>query len=228
MPLAYTAARIPSTDRAAQADGSTRTSVLSDRSIRQELATGRLVIEPWDERFLQPASVDLRLGREFRVFRNYRLPYIDVKQEMANLTELEVLDGDVPFILHPGEFVLAVTREQVQIPSDIVGRLDGKSSLGRLGLIVHSTAGFVDPGFSGRLTLELTNIANLPITLYYDMPISQISFVRLTTPADKPYGSAGGTSKYQDQTGPEPSRYYLNYHPRPETSPSRPHRRLRP
>jgi dCTP deaminase len=160
------------------------------------------------------------------VFRNYRLPVIDPKQEMANLTELEVIEGDQPFILHPGEFVLAVTRERVEIPADLVGRLDGKSSLGRLGLIVHSTAGFVDPGFSGRLTLELTNIANLPIMLYYDMPISQISFVRLTTAADKPYGTGTG-NKYQGQTGPEPSRYYLNYANRPETSPSRPHRRRR-
>ena len=201
-------------------------SVLSDRSIREEIAAGRLVIEPWEERFLQPASVDLRLGREFRVFRNYRLPVIDPKTEMANLTELEVIEGDQPFILHPGEFVLAVTRERVDIPADLVGRLDGKSSLGRLGLIVHSTAGFVDPGFSGRLTLELTNIANLPIMLYYDMPISQISFVRLTTAADHPYGSGAG-NKYQGQTGPEPSRYYQNYVSRSDTSPSRPHRRRR-
>jgi dCTP deaminase len=146
---------------------------------------------------------------------------------MANLTELETIDGDNPFILHPGEFVLAVTKERVEIPSDLVGRLDGKSSLGRLGLIVHSTAGFVDPGFSGRLTLELTNIANLPIMLYNDMPISQISFVRLTTPADAPYGTGAG-NKYQGQNGPEPSRYFLNYGAKPaDTSPTRPHRRRR-
>jgi dCTP deaminase len=149
-----------------------------------------------------------------------------VKEEMPTLTELETIDEKNPFILHPGEFVLAVTMERVELPADLVGRLDGKSSLGRLGLIVHSTAGFVDPGFKGRLTLELTNIANLPITLYSAMPISQISFVRLTTPADKPYGSAG--SKYQEQSGPEPSRYYLNY-PKPSPSqPSRTHRRRRP
>jgi dCTP deaminase len=184
-------------------------SVLSDRDIRKEIESGHLVIDPWEERFLQPASVDLRLGREFRVFRNYRLPYIDPKQEMPNLTELEVIDGDSPFILHPGEFALAVTVEHVEIPDDLVGRLDGKSSLGRLGLIVHSTAGFVDPGFKGRLTLELTNIINLPVALYYEMPVSQISFVRLSSPAEKPYGSGG--SKYQGQTGPQPSRYYLNY-----------------
>ena len=223
MPLA----RAPSTIARAYRRETTPTSVLSDRSIREEIAAGRLVIEPWEERFLQPASVDLRLGREFRVFRNYRLPVIDPKLEMANLTELETIDGDNPFILHPGEFVLAVTKERVEIPADLVGRLDGKSSLGRLGLIVHSTAGFVDPGFSGRLTLELTNIANLPIMLYNDMPISQISFVRLTTPADAPYGSGAG-NKYQGQTGPEPSRYYLNYASKPaDTSPTRPHRRRR-
>jgi len=197
--------------------------VLSDRSIKEELAAGRLVIEPFEERQIQPASVDLRLGREFRVFRNYRLPYIDVKQEMANLTELEVIDEANPFILHPGEFVLAVTLERVEVPADLVGRLDGKSSLGRLGLIVHSTAGFVDPGFQGRLTLELTNVANLPITLYSAMPVSQISFSRLTTAADKPYGRSIG-SKYQGQDGPEASRYYLNF---PQTLPSRPHRRRR-
>ena len=196
--------------------------VLSDRSIREEIEAGRLVIDPFEEQALQPASVDLRLGREFRVFRNYRLPYIDVKLEAPQLTEIETVDDDNPFILHPGEFVLAVTLERVELPADLVGRLDGKSSLGRLGLIVHSTAGFVDPGFKGRLTLELTNLANLPITLYYAMPVSQISFSRLTTPAERPYGKAAG-SKYQDQTGPEPSRYYLNY--RKQTRPSRSHRR---
>ena len=183
------------------------------------------MIDPWEDRFLQPASVDLRLGREFRVFRNFRLPYIDVKQEMANLTELESIDDSVPFILHPGEFVLAVTLERVEIPDTLVGRLDGKSSLGRLGLIVHSTAGFVDPGFKGRLTLELTNVANLPITLYYAMPVSQISFSQLSTAADRPYGGGATGSKYQEQTGPEPSRYYLNYRQPPG---SRPHRRRRP
>jgi dCTP deaminase len=162
------------------------------------------------------------MGREFRVFRNYRLAYIDVKQEMPNLTELVTIEEGNPFILHPDEFVLAVTLERVEVPSDLVGRLDGKSSLGRLGLIVHSTAGFVDPGFKGRLTLELRNISNLPITLYYAMPISQISFMQLTTPAEKPYGS--GASKYQGQEGPEASRYYLNFR---QALPSRPHRRRR-
>ena len=147
--------------------------VLSDRSIREEIEAGRLVIDPFDPKALQPASVDLRLGREFRVFRNYRLSFIDPKQEMRHLTEVELIDEATPFILHPGEFALAVTLERVEVPADLVGRLDGKSSLGRLGLIVHSTAGFVDPGFKGRLTLELTNVANLPIALYYRMPVSR-------------------------------------------------------
>jgi dCTP deaminase len=141
---------------------------------------------------------------------------------MEGLTELVSIENETPFILHPDEFVLAVTRERVEVPDDLVGRLDGKSSLGRLGLIVHSTAGFVDPGFKGRLTLELRNIANLPITLYYDMPVSQISFVRLTTPAEKPYGAEG--SKYQGQEGPQSSRYYMNYGQMP---PGKPHERRR-
>jgi dCTP deaminase len=222
LPAWRAAAKIAGTRAGRPAAGSSATSVLSDRSIREEIESGRLVIDPWEERFLQPASVDLRLGREFRVFRNYRLPYIDVKTEMEGLTELISIDDVVPFILHPDEFVLAVTHERVEVPDDLVGRLDGKSSLGRLGLIVHSTAGFVDPGFKGRLTLELRNISNLPITLYYDMPVSQISFVRLTTPAEKPYGSEG--SKYQGQEGPQSSRYYLNYRPLP---PGKPHGRRR-
>ena len=220
MPTFELPAKIAASQRRPR-QGSHATSVISDKSIREEIEAGRLVIEPWDERFLQPASVDLRLGREFRVFRNYRLAYIDVKQEMESLTELISMDGDIPFILHPDEFVLAVTRERVEVPDDLVGRLDGKSSLGRLGLIVHSTAGFVDPGFKGRLTLELRNISNLPITLYYDMPVSQISFVRLTTPAEKPYGSDG--SKYQGQEGPQSSRYYMNY----RLPPGKPHGRRR-
>jgi dCTP deaminase len=215
-------AETPPVKIASHHEGSCATSVLSDKSIREEIESGRLIIDPWEERFLQPASVDLRLGREFRVFRNYRLPYIDVKQEMEALTELISIEDNTPFILHPDEFVLAVTHERVEVPADLVGRLDGKSSLGRLGLIVHSTAGFVDPGFKGRLTLELRNISNLPITLYYDMPVSQISFVRLTTPAEKPYGSDG--SKYQGQDGPQASRYYLNYRQLP---PGRPHGRRR-
>jgi dCTP deaminase len=156
------------------------------------------------------------------VFRNHREPAIDVKKDMTHLTETEKLDEEKPFVLHPGEFVLGATYERVGVPDNVVGRLDGKSSLGRLGLIVHSTAGFVDPGFVGTITLELTNISNLPITLYALMPVSQISFMYLSTPADKPYG--GERSKYQGQSGPQPSRYFLNYR---RALPSRPHRRRR-
>jgi dCTP deaminase len=168
-----------------------------------------LSIDPWEERFLQPASVDLRLGDQALTFRNHREAVTDVKRDMSLLTQEEEIDVLKPFILHPGEFILAATYESVRIPDNIVGRLDGKSSLGRLGLIVHSTAGFVDPGFEGTITLELTNISNLPITLYAMMPVSQISFMYLSTPADKPYG--GDRSKYQGQRGPQPSKYYLNY-----------------
>jgi dCTP deaminase len=187
--------------------------VLSDTTIARYLAEGRIEIDPYDESLLQPSSVDVRVDRLFRVFHNNRYPYIDVKTPQEDLTELVELEEGHPFVLHPGEFVLGSTLERVRLGDDLVARLDGKSSLGRLGLIVHSTAGFVDPGFKGRLTLELTNIANLPVLLYSGMPVSQISFVRLTTPTDKPYGSDG--SKYQGQMGPEPSRYYLNYRNRP-------------
>ena len=185
--------------------------VLSDRTIREELARGQIVVEPLDDSAIHPASVDLRLGRKLLVFQRHRLQVIDVKQEMAHLTEAVEIDEVNPFVLHPGEFTLGVTLEEVRLPSDIVGRLDGKSSLGRLGLVVHSTAGFVDPGWQGNLTLELSNLATLPINLYYAMKISQISFLRLTTPAEYPYGSAGLGSKYQGQNEPTASRYHLNY-----------------
>lgn len=188
--------------------------VLSDRSIRKELAAGTISIEPLAPDALQPASVDLRLGRQFRVFRNSRIPYIDVKREYPDLTELVEIDEERPFVLHPGEFALAVTLERVRLPDFIVGRLEGKSSLGRLGLLIHSTAGYVDPGWDGALTLELSNVANLPIALYYGMKVSQISFLRLTEPAEHPYGSQAAGSKYQGQEGPTPSRYYLNYRDR--------------
>jgi dCTP deaminase len=227
LPAVYGAVRI----RLNHPEGSAQTSVLSDRSIREEIEAGRLVIDPWEERYLQPASVDLRLGDRALVFRNHRESLTDVKKDMTILTEEEEIGELKPFVLHPGEFVLGATHERVEIPGDVVGRLDGKSSLGRLGLIVHSTAGFVDPGFKGHLTLELTNISNLPITLYAMMPVSQISFMRLTTPANKPYG--GGDSKYQGQAGPQPSKYYLNYqtgrYPTHRDQPlaPRPHRRRR-
>jgi dCTP deaminase len=185
--------------------------VLSDRTIRRELEAGNLKIDPLAPDAVQPASVDLRLGHQFRVFRNSGIAYIDVKREYPDLTELVEIAGDQPFILHPGEFALAVTYERVSLPNDIVGRLEGKSSLGRLGLLIHSTAGYVDPGWDGALTLELSNVANLPITLYHRMKVSQISFLRLTEPAEAPYGSKAAGSKYQGQVGPTPSRYFLNF-----------------
>jgi dCTP deaminase len=185
--------------------------ILSDHSIREELAAGRIVIEPLDESCIQPSSVDLHIDRYFRVFRNHTMGYIDVKQDLEELTELVEIKGDDVFILHPGEFVLGSTAERVGLPDDLVARLEGKSSLGRLGLLIHSTAGFVDAGWDGHLTLELSNVANLPITLYPGMKIGQISFLRMTTPADLPYGSKGVGSKYQGQRGPTPSRYFENF-----------------
>jgi dCTP deaminase len=185
--------------------------ILSDKTIREELANGRIVIEPLHEEYIQPSSVDLTLDRYFRVFRNHTMRVIDVKEDQEELTELvEIKDDDV-FILHPGEFVLGSTAERVGLPTDIVARLEGKSSLGRLGLLIHSTAGFVDAGWDGHLTLELSNVANLPITLYPGMKIGQISFLKMTTPADNPYGSKAVGSKYQGQRGPTPSRYFENF-----------------
>ncbi len=185
--------------------------VLSDRTIKEEVAAGRLVFDPYDESLVQPSSVDVRVDRTFRVFHNFAYPYIDVRQPMEDLTELIEVDGDDPFVLHPGEFVLGQTLERVKLPDDLVARLEGKSSLGRLGLVIHSTAGFVDPGFEGNLTLELSNLANLPITLYEGMLIGQISFMRMDGPVDNPYGGREAGSKYQGQAEPTPSRFYLNF-----------------
>src|SRR5204862_6767025 len=156
--------------------------VLSDRTIKEEVAAGRLVFDPYDETLVQPSSVDMRVDRSFRVFNNSRYPYIDVREPMENLTELVSVEDDEPFVLHPGEFVLGQTLERVRLPDDLVARLEGKSSLGRLGLLIHSTAGFVDPGFEGRLTRELSNVANLPVPIYYAMPIGQSSFGRRDAP----------------------------------------------
>jgi dCTP deaminase len=188
--------------------------VLSDRTIRQEIESGRIVIDPFEASNVQPSSVDVRVDRQFRVFHNARYPYIDVRQPMDDLTELVEISGEEPFILHPGEFVLGQTLERVTLPDDLVARLEGKSSLGRLGLLIHSTAGFVDSGFSGNLTLELSNVANLPITIYHGMPIGQISFMRMDGPVDRPYGSGEAGSKYQGQAEPTPSRFYLNFNKR--------------
>ena len=185
--------------------------VLSDRTIREEIDSGRIVIDPFEASNVQPSSVDVRVDRQFRVFHNARYPYIDVRQPMDDLTELVEIDGEEPFILHPGEFVLGQTLERVTLPDDLVARLEGKSSLGRLGLLIHSTAGFVDSGFSGNLTLELSNVANLPITIYHGMPIGQISFMRMDGPVERPYGSGETGSKYQGQAEPTPSRFYLNF-----------------
>ena len=185
--------------------------VLSDRAIRRLIDAGRIVIDPFDASLMQPASVDVRVDRLFRVFRNSRYPYIDVKREQEGLTELVQIDGSEPFILHPGEFVLGSTLERVTLPDDLVARLEGKSSLGRLGLLIHSTAGFIDPGWDGHVTLELSNVANLPITIYAEMKIGQLSFVQMSEPAEQPYGSSGLGSKYQGQRGPTPSRYWKNF-----------------
>ncbi|HEY5025892.1 MAG TPA: dCTP deaminase [Acidimicrobiales bacterium] len=187
--------------------------VLSDRTIREELDAKRIVIDPLGPHCIQPSSVDLHVDRYFRLFRNHSMRVIDVREDLEDLTELvEIPDGE-PLILHPGEFILGSTLERVGIPDDLVARLEGKSSLGRLGLLIHSTAGFVDAGWDGHLTLELSNVANLPITVYPGMKIGQISFLRMTTPADQPYGTAALGSKYQGQRGPTPSRYFENFRP---------------
>lgn len=185
--------------------------ILSDRTIRERLAEGRIVIDPLDRSCIQPSSVDLHLAASFLVFRNSRIPYVDVRKPMEGLTDMLIVEGDDAFILHPGEFVLASTSEIVGIPDDLVGRLDGKSSLGRCGLLIHSTAGYVDPGFRGRLTLELSNVANLPIALYPGMKIAQISFHQMTSPAERVYGDPSLGSKYQGQMMPTASALYREF-----------------
>jgi dCTP deaminase len=192
--------------------------VLSDRSIKEALAEGRLIIEPLGDDCVQPSSVDVHVDRYFRVFRNHSQRVIDVREAQEDLTELIDVGDETPMILHPGEFMLGSTTERVALPDDLVGRLDGKSSLGRLGLVIHSTAGFIDAGWDGHITLELSNVANLPITLYPGMKIGQISFFEMTTPADRPYGSSGLGSKYRGQRGPTPSRYSENFKPSPPSA----------
>jgi len=186
-------------------------SVLSDRSIKEELALGRIRVEPLWEDSIQPASIDLHLDRVFRIFRVTRRPYVDVREDVSDLTERVVIEPEEPFIVQPGSFVLAGTIEHITLPDDIVARVDGKSSLGRLGLLVHATAGYVDPGFSGKLTLELSNQSQMPIALYYGMKIAQISFYRLSTPVERPYGSPGLGSKYQGQEEAMPSRIHQEF-----------------
>ena len=186
--------------------------LLSDRDIQAEIAAGRVQLDPFDTAMVQPSSVDVRLDRYFRVFENHRYPHIDPAQEQPDLTRMVEPHGDEPFILHPGEFALASTYEVVTLPDDVAGRLEGKSSLGRLGLLTHSTAGFIDPGFSGHVTLELSNVATLPIKLWPGMKIGQLCLFRLSSPAEHPYGSAKYGSRYQGQRGPTPSKSFLNFH----------------
>jgi len=186
-------------------------SVLSDRDIRAALEAGSVKIAPYDAQDLQPSSVDLHLDRRFRVFRNNRYAFIDVRAPQPDLTELLTIADDEPFILHPGEFVLGQTNEWVELPDDLVARLEGKSSLGRLGLLIHSTAGYVDPGWKGNLTLELSNVANLPIALYYGMRIGQISFFKMSSRVDRPYGSPELGSKYQGQSEPTASAFHRDF-----------------
>jgi dCTP deaminase len=188
-----------------------RVVILSDRTLREQLAAGRIVIDPLDESLIQPSSIDVRVSNLFRVFRNHTAGVIDVKQDLTAMTELVEIPGDGVFMLHPGEFVLGSTLERIAVPVDMVARIDGKSSLGRLGLLIHSTAGFIDPGFDGHVTLELANVASLPITLYPGMKIGQVSFMHMTTAADRPYGQGAIGSKYQGQRGPTPSRYFQNF-----------------
>jgi dCTP deaminase len=186
-------------------------SVLSDRDIAAALQTGQIKVEPYDRADLQPSSVDLHLDRTFRVFRNNRYPFIDVRVAQPDLTDLLSVDDNEAFILHPGEFVLGQTVEWVELPDDLVARLEGKSSLGRLGLLIHSTAGYVDPGWKGKLTLELSNVAKLPIALYFGMKIGQISFLTMSSRVERPYGSAGLGSKYQGQSEPTASAFFEDF-----------------
>jgi dCTP deaminase len=186
--------------------------LLSDGDIRAEIATGRVGCEPFTESMIQPSSIDVRLDKYFRVFENHKYSVIDPSIEQAELTREVIAEADEPFILHPGEFVLASTYEVITLPDDIAGRLEGKSSLGRLGLLTHSTAGFIDPGFSGHITLELSNVANLPVKLFPGMKIGQLCLIKLSSAAEHPYGSEKYGSRYQGQRGPTASRSFLNFH----------------
>ena len=186
--------------------------ILSDRSLREAIDGGRIVVDPFDPETVQPSSIDVRVDRLFRVFRNHTAGMIDVKLDLTDLTELVEIAPEGVFMLHPGEFVLGSTLERVAVPDDLVARIEGKSILGRLGLLIHSTAGFIDPGFSGHVTLELSNVATLPIKLWPGMKIGQLCFFKLSSPAEHPYGSAKYGSRYQGQRGPTPSRSHLNFH----------------
>ncbi|WP_062077034.1 dCTP deaminase [Demequina globuliformis] len=186
--------------------------LLSDRDIRAEINDGRVALDPYEEDMIQPSSIDVRLDKFFRVFDNHKYAAIDPAAEQPQLTRLVEVEGDGPFVLHPGEFVLGSTFESVSLPDDIAARLEGKSSLGRLGLLTHSTAGFIDPGFTGNVTLELSNMATLPINLWPGMKIGQLCFFRLSSPAEHPYGSDKYGSRYRGQRGPTASKSFLNFH----------------
>ena len=186
--------------------------LLSDRDIRAQIDAGRVVFEPWDQAMLQPSSVDVRLDKFFRLFDNHKYPFIDPAEDQPDLTHLIEVRPDEPFILHPGEFALGSTWEYVKLDASIAARLEGKSSLGRLGILTHSTAGFIDPGFEGHITLELSNVSTLPVKLWPGMKIGQMCFFQLSSPAEHPYGSAGTGSHYQGQRGPTPSRSYVNFY----------------
>ena len=186
--------------------------LLSDRDIKAKIDSGRIALDPLDLGLLQPSSIDVRLDRFFRLFDNHKYPYIDPREQQDDLTRLVEVQSDEAFILHPGEFVLGSTFEYVTLPDDIAARLEGKSSLGRLGLLTHSTAGFVDPGFEGHVTLELSNVASLPIKLWPGMKIGQLCFFQLSSASESPYGSSAYGSRYQGQRGPTASRSYLNFH----------------
>ncbi|MDQ2850207.1 dCTP deaminase [Dermatophilaceae bacterium Sec6.4] len=186
--------------------------LLSDRDIRAQIDAGRVRIDPYDATMIQPSSIDIRMDRYFRLFDNHKYPFIDPAADQADLTRLVEAEPGEPFVLHPGEFVLGSTYEQVTLPDDVAARVEGKSSLGRLGLLTHATAGFVDPGFSGHVTLELSNVATLPIKLWPGMKIGQLCFFQLSSPAENPYGSAKYGSHYQNQRGPTASRSFSNFH----------------
>ena len=186
--------------------------LLSDRDIKAEISAGRVKVEPFTAAMIQPSSVDVRLDRFFRVFENHKYSVIDPSIEQSDLTREVAVEANEEFILHPGEFVLASTYEVITLPDDIAGRLEGKSSLGRLGLLTHSTAGFIDPGFSGHITLELSNVANLPVKLFPGMKIGQLCLIKLSSPAEHPYGSEKYGSRYQGQRGPTASRSFKNFH----------------
>lgn len=186
--------------------------LLSDRDIKAEIDAGRVVLDPWDPEMVQPSSIDVRLDRYFRLFDNHKYPYIDPAEDQPDLTRLVEVDQGEPFVLHPGEFVLGSIYETVTLPDDVAARVEGKSSLGRLGLLTHATAGFVDPGFTGHVTLELSNVATLPIKLWPGMKIGQLCFFRLSSPVENPYGSSTYGSHYQGQRGPTASRSFKNFH----------------